>query len=156
MCSVPLLLLLRWCLPHTLFLLYEISIPTFVQTNDTLDEIMIWGFFVRFWSFLYPQLSVKDEIRLCHSALDESLEYKLIQKGLSSNSTTFMVSWWWWCSKWGLECFVLTVIWFDLDTFVLLVLVRKEKIVFEVDIQSGAFEELLAIIATENCHQSKM
>ena len=80
MYSVPLSLLLNWCLLFILFFLDEtpMSILTMIKTNHTFDEIVVREFLVRFWRVLYSQLSIKDEARLCSSTLDEFLECRLI------------------------------------------------------------------------------
>jgi hypothetical protein len=78
MYSVPLAFLLRWCFLLTLFFFDEASVLIVIQTNDTLDKIMIRKFLICFWGIFYPQLPVKDEARLCSSTLDESLESRLI------------------------------------------------------------------------------
>lgn len=44
----------------------------------------------------------------------------------------------------------------NLDTFTLLVLLRKHEIMLEVNIKSGAFEQFLVIEAAEDCYKSEI
>jgi len=78
MCSIPLTPLLRWCLLLAHFFLNIAPILTIIETDNTLNEIVIRELLVCFRRVLNPQFFIKNEARLRPSTFNKLFEGWLV------------------------------------------------------------------------------